>query len=191
MTQGELGRPAPSMPDHFLPPFYLSPELRSARGRLRTALKRLPASAGLCAQMALALLIHPAFFFPGLGAMLVALLVVHLLAPAPEDSDAFTHWSFDEEGFFPSHAGSSQGKVFYREIQHVHSGQGWLQKLSGLGSVEVVWIPGARTSLGSASTHPQRIVKLKLLQEPERLATWLRGRAQAARGEDTGATRVD
>lgn len=189
--RGPLERPAPSLPGHLFPPFTVSPALHSPYARLLTALRQMPRSMKSCSHMLLALLVYPRFFLLGAGAMLVALFGVLALVRAPEDGDAFTHWSFDREGFFPVHSGASQGKVLYREIQQVRSTQGWLQRLFGLGSVEVVWTPGAPTSLGSASKHSQRIVKLKLLPEPTRLADWLQWRARAARGEDVGVLHVE
>jgi hypothetical protein len=81
--------------------------------------------------------------------------------------------------------------VLYREILQVQSSQGPFQRLSELGTVSVTWTPTVPTSLGSPAGFPQRLVKLKLIETPERLAAWLRTRAPEAQGGSDGAAHVD
>jgi membrane protein YdbS with pleckstrin-like domain len=77
--------------------------------------------------------------------------------------------------------------VRYSEIQKVELKQGGLQRLFGFGSVRILWTPAAPTSIGKAVSYPNRSVDIDMLDDPKRLAEWLRERVRVTKE----AQRVD
>jgi hypothetical protein len=127
-----------------------------------------------------------------LGALMVAGLFLLCLGlsfvlQGPEDDEEGRAWSFSEEGLAPVGVGAPSGLVHYSEIQKVEVKQGWLQGLFGFGSVRILWTPAAPTSIGKAVSYPNRSADLGMLDDPRRLAEWLRERVRVTKE----ARRVD
>ncbi|MFP2897230.1 hypothetical protein [Corallococcus sp. 4LFB] len=181
-ARGERIQPEPSLPDLLTPPFRVIPSRRTGYGRMRHALRAMPAVTGW---MVTLLLVTSSVFSPARVAAMLFLLaacfgVLFLLQEEPDDDAAWASWDFGEDGF--TQVGQvGAPPVRYAELVKVEVTQGWLQRRYGFGNVRVVFQPSAPTSVGRALSHPNRSVELQLLDAPERLATWLQERSTHAR----------
>jgi hypothetical protein len=191
-AQAEWTKPAPSLPALLVPPFRATPSRRTAYGRMRFAFRQ----TGRGVMLVQFLLMFTSSIFFGtppllgglfIGATLSWVLLRFVFSQAHEDDDERLAWSFDEEGFGQIAAGPRSGKVLYSEVRKVEVSRGWLQRLSGVGSVRVTWTTSARpSSLGTAVDPETRVVDIDLHDAPERLAEWLLARTQDAREEKPG-----
>lgn len=184
VARAEAERPASSLPEQLVLPFRVTPSRRTAYGRVRFALKQLPLIPAVLFLVWIPILGSLRYFALSAG-LLLLYLVLFTLLQGPEDDARAQAWSFDEEGLAPEGWGALRGKLFYPEIQSVEVRQGWLQRLFGFGSVRIIWTPGVATDLGESESYPNRLVELGLLDEPQRLAGWLREQVRARKeGKD-------
>jgi Bacterial PH domain len=176
-ARAEAERPASSLPVQLVPPF----EVRSSRGtpygRLRFALRGIP--------LPLLPLIQAGVSGRGrrtvvLGVFLLFCVGLRLVLQGPED-DSEPTWSFGEEGFTSTHRTvQGGGSVLYADVTKVEVRQGLLQRLFGFGSVRVTCAAAASSrSRGGEPRH--RTLRIGMLDEPQRLAEWLRGRVEEAK----------
>jgi hypothetical protein len=181
-ARGEWEQAVPSLPERLVVPFRATPSRRTAYGRMRFALRAmvpvLTPVAYCGGSLSLSLL-------QGVG--LVLLLSVcfglMLVLQGNEDDDEVPGWSFEEESFSQV-GGEWEGlPVRYAEVESVEVDQDWLQRRYGFGSVQVTFRPSAPTPVGKPLGFPDRRVDLDLLDDPERLATWLRERVREARAK--------
>jgi hypothetical protein len=188
VARGEWEQPAPSLPERLVPPFQANPSRRTAYGRVRYALRAMVPPLLPFTYMGGQMLpsfTHFLLFFGGAGLFSFGLF---FLFQGHEDDDGSQGWSFDEEGLSPVSLALGSGKVLYPELRKVEVKQGWLERLFGFGTVRVTWTPTVPTSLGKAVGYPNRIIKIELLDDPKRLAAWLRERMpQASTGQQGGA----
>jgi len=177
VAREEAERPASSLPDQLALPFRATPSRRTAYGRARHALSVMAPVLG-----SFAYFWHPIFDSTIGGVMVVGLLLLCLVLSfflqGPEDDEEGVAWSFSEEGLAPSGAGAPAGMVHYSEIQKVEVKQGPLQRLFGFGSVRVLWTPVSPTGIGKSVSYPNRSVDIDMLDDPKRLAEWLRERVR-------------
>lgn len=190
-ARGEWEQPAPSLPERLVPPFLASPSRRRMYGRMRYALQAV-------AVPLVPLLYFSAELFPSFGMRVLALGAFALLSFAlffffqgREDDDESRAWSFDDEGLSPMDRTLGQGKVLYGEIQKVEVKQGGLERLAGFGSVQVTWTPAVPTLLGKATRGSERVVDIPLLDDPERLAAWLKWRVSRKLAEQREAAHAE
>lgn len=175
-ARGKWEQPAPSLPDELVAPFLASPSRRTAYGRWRYALRALAAPLLPFAYGGGQLLKAFEHFALGLGGYVLLCFVLAWFFQGHEDDDESRAWRFDEEGFGPVSLAAGSGRVPYAEIQQVEVKQGWLERLFGFGSLRVTWTPAVPTSLGKAVGYPNRAIDIPLLDDPKRLASWLRER---------------
>ncbi|KFE62546.1 PH domain-containing protein [Hyalangium minutum] len=178
VAQAEAERPASSLPDQLVLPFRATPSRRTAYGRLRYALKMLPSSVAIFLYFGSSVIgsLHRLATYGGL--LLLCLALLYVLQGPEDDDDVQSAWGFDEEGLSLEGTEALKGKILYSEIQSVEVRQGWLQRLFGFGSVRIIWKPGVPTSIGKAVNYPNRTVDIDMLDDPRRLAEWLRERAR-------------
>ncbi len=184
-ARGEWERPVPSLPDQLVVPFRATPSRRTAYGRMRFALRAmvpvLSTSAYLSSTMLFSLLQAA-----GLLLLLSVCFGLMLVLQGDEDDDEVPAWSFDAEGFRQVGGPWEGHPVRYTEVEKVEVEQGWLQRRYGFGTVHVTFRPGAATPVGKALSYPDRRADLELLDDPVRLATWLRERVGEARAKGSG-----
>lgn len=176
VASDEQEQPASSLPEQLTPPFQVIRSRRTAYGRTRFALPVLLPMLGIFLILAIRLADQPLGLL-GLGVLLPVCLAPLFFLQGPEDDEQGVAWSFDAEGFAPSHLPAQNGKVPYRAIKKVKVVQGPLQLLFGFGSVRVTWTPAAPTPLGRAAAWPNRTIDLDMLDDPKRLMEWLKARA--------------
>lgn len=180
-AQAEAERPASSLPEQLVPPFRALPSRRTAYGRMRYALKALPSSVAFFVYVGTSVIRSsksPAMYGGLLLLCLLCLVLLYVLQGPEDDDEGQAAWVFDEEGFAPEGTEALKGKVLYSELQSVKVRQGLLQRLFGFGSVRIVWKPGVPTGIGKVLSYPNRMVDIPVLDEPRRLAEWLRERAR-------------
>ncbi|MDY7232315.1 hypothetical protein [Hyalangium rubrum] len=180
VAREEAERPASSLPEQLVLPFRVAPSRRTAYGRTRFALKLVLPTLASFMYFAGASVDSPERSALAVGLLLLCLVLAFVLQ-GPEDDEEGPAWSFDEEGFAPVGKDSTHGKVFYRELHKVEVKQGMLQGLFGFGSVRILWTPAAPTSIGKAESYPNRSVDIDMLDDPERLAEWLRDQVRGAK----------
>jgi hypothetical protein len=186
VARAEAGRPASSLPEQLILPFRATPSRRTAYGRMRFALKLLPSSLAMLLYL-WGPMIGSLQRFAAYGGIIFFCLVLLYFLQGPEDDDEAQAWAFDEEGLAPQGSRAPQGQIFYREIQSVEVRQGWLQRLFGFGSVRITWSPGVPVAIGKSVSYPNRSVDLDLLDDPKRLAGWLREQVRARKeAKDAG-----
>ncbi|ADO75171.1 hypothetical protein [Stigmatella aurantiaca] len=181
VAHGEQVRPASSLPERLVLPFRANPSRRTMYGKLRSALPIWGLFLGLWFQASdsLQALVTLGVLFPVCVAVRAFLL-------EPSEIAEGVAWQFDEEGFAPDTVPESPSKVLYTEVRKVEVVQGRLHQLFGSGAVRVTWEPSAPTSLGKAEASPNRSVLIDLLEEPHRLAAWLRQRTSPAQAGNVG-----
>jgi outer membrane murein-binding lipoprotein Lpp len=185
VAREEAERPASSLPDQLTLPFRATPSRRTAYGRARYALMLMAPVLGSLAYFGHMLFDTNLGTWVVLGMVLLCLVLAFILQ-GPEDDEEGQAWSFTEEGLSPTGMGAAPGRVHYTEIQKVEVKQGPLQRLFGFGSVRVLWTPGAPTSLGKSVSYPNRSVDIDMLDDPKRLAEWLRERARRVKEAQRG-----
>lgn len=178
VAQAEAGRPASSLPDQLVLPFRASPSRRTAYGRMRYALKMLPSSVAIFLYFGSSVIGSMQRLATYGGLLLLCLVLLYVLQGPEDDDEVQSAWAFDEEGFSQEGTEALKGKILYSEIQSVEVRQGWLQRLFGFGSVRIVWKPGVPTPIGKSVNYPNRAMDIDLLDDPRRLAEWLRERAR-------------
>lgn len=186
VAREEAERPAASLPDQLVLPFRAAPSRRTAYGRTRYALQLM---APLLASYFYLLgpLMDSGMGVPVLvGTFLLCLALLVFVFQGPEDDEEGPAWMFSEEGLAPSGTGASSGLVRYEEIREVKVLQGPLQKSFGFGSLRITWTPAAPTSIGKALSYPNRSVDIDMLDDPQRLATWLRERVSKTKEAPRG-----
>ena len=181
VAREEAERPASSLPDQLVLPFRATPSRRTAYGRARYALVLMAPVLSSFIYFWHAIFDSTLSTVLVLGTLLLC-LVLSFVLQGPEDDEEGRAWSFSEEGLAPMGPGAPSGLVRYSEIQKVEVKQGLLQGLFGFGSVRVLWTPAAPTSLGKSVSYPNRSVDIDMLDDPKRLAEWLRERARTAKG---------
>jgi hypothetical protein len=185
VAREEAERPASSLPDQLTLPFRATPSRRTAYGRARYALVLMAPVLGSLVYFWHAIFDSPLGTVLVLG-MLLLCLVLSFVLQGPEDDEEGRAWRFSEEGLSPAGPGAPSGLVRYAEIQKVEVKQGWLQRFFGFGSVRIQWTPAAPTSIGKAVSYPNRMVDIDMLDDPKRLAEWLRERARVAKEAQRG-----
>ncbi len=180
VAREEAERPASSLPDQLALPFRATPSRRTTYGRARYALVLMAPVLGSFVYFWNPILNSS---ISGVMAVVVLLLclVMSFVLQGPEDDEEGRAWSFAEEGLAPLGAGAPSGLVRYSEIQKVEVKQGPLQRLFGFGSVRILWTPAAPTSVGKSVSYPNRSVDIDMLDDPKRLAEWLRERARTVK----------
>jgi hypothetical protein len=181
VAHGEQVRPAASLPERLILPFRANPSRRTMYGMLRSARPLWGLFIGLSLQS-----INSLQAAMTVGLLLPVCVAVRAFFLEPEDNAEGVAWQFDEEGFAPDALSGSPGKVRYTEVHKVEVFQGPLHRLFGSGAVRVTWTPSAPTSLGKAEDSPDRSILIDLLDEPHRLAEWLRQRSSQAQAGNVG-----
>ncbi|SEU27749.1 hypothetical protein [Stigmatella erecta] len=181
VAHGEQVRPSASLPERLILPFRASPSRRTLYGKLRSALPISGVFVGLSLQS-----MHSLRAVVTLGLLFPVCVAVRAFLLEPGEMAEGVAWQFDEEGFAPDTLPESPGKVLYSEVHKVEVIQGPLHRLFGSGAVRVTWIPLATTSLGKAEAYPSRSILIDLLDDPHRLAEWLRQRALPAQARNVG-----
>lgn len=181
VAHGEQVRPAASLPERLSLPFRANPSRRTTYGKLRSAV---PLS-GLFIGLSLQAMNNPRAVIT-LGLLFPVCVAVRALFLEPVDMAEGVAWQFDEEGFAPDTLPESSGKVLYSEVHKVEVVQGPLHRLFGSGAVRVTWTPLTQTSLGKEEAYPDRSVLIDLIDDPHRLAEWLRQRALPAQARNVG-----
>lgn len=187
VAREEVERPAASLPEQLVVPFRVAPSRRTAYGRTRYAL------------MLTAPLLSSYLYLVGpmidsgsgvlglVGLFLVCLGLLVFVLQGPEDDEQGPAWMCSEEGLAPSGKDVPSGLVRYEEILNVEVRQGPLQKSFGFGSLRITWTPAAPTSIGRARSYPNRAVDIDMLDDPQRLATWLREQVRKVKEARRGA----
>ncbi|WP_395812515.1 hypothetical protein [Archangium minus] len=181
-VHAEAERPASSLPGQLVPPFFVLPSRRTLYGRLRFALLAMPKLPLYLGYLCLSGWVGRVTVLGGF--VLLHLLLSALFLQGPEDDDAPT-WSFGAEGFSSINcdARTPRVRVRYSELRRVEVQRGWLQRLFGFGSIRVTWSSEEMTS-SEGMAAPSQTVDIDVLDEPERLAEWLRARAPTGKGVD-------
>jgi hypothetical protein len=181
VAREEAERPASSLPEQLVLPFRAAPSRRTAYGRTRYALLLMAPMLGAFFAFAGPILDSPQRTGVVAGLFLLC-AVLSFLLQGPEDDEEGMVWTFSEERLAPTGMGAPEGQVRYSEIQKVEVKQGPLQRLFGFGSVRILWTPAAPTSLGKAERYPNRSVDIDMLDDPKRLAEWLREQVRTVKG---------
>lgn len=179
-ARAEAEHPASSLPEQLVPPFHVLPSRRTPYGRLRFALRSLTTAPIVLGYLGLSGRVGRLAVLGGF--LLLCLILIALFLQGHEDDDAPT-WSFGPEGFAEIRVNtqSPRCKVLYSEMRKIEVRRGWLQRRYGFGFVRVTWAPGEKTSGKKAG--PNQYVDIPLLDEPERLAAWLRARLPGEEAE--------
>ncbi len=186
VARGEAERPASSLPEQLVLPFRAMPSRRTAYGRMRFAMKLLPSSLAMFLYLggpAMGSLRHLAAY----GGLILFCLGVLYFFQGSEDDDEAQAWSFDDKGLAPQGLATLHGELLYSEIQSVEVRQGWLQRLFGFGAVRIIWSPVVPTGIGRPLSYPNRFVDLDMLDDPKRLAEWLREQVRVRKEGKDGA----
>lgn len=186
VAREEAERPASSLPEQFVLPFRVAPSRRTAYGRTRYALLLAVPLFTPYLYLLTAILDSGLGVLGAMGVFLVCVGLLVFFLQGPEDDEEGPAWMFTEEGLAPSHTGAPSGVVRYEEIREVEVRQGPLQKSFGFGSLRITWTPAAPTSIGKALSYPNRSVDLDMLDDPQRLATWLREQVRKAKEAPRG-----
>jgi hypothetical protein len=183
VAHGEWARPASSLPEQLQPPFSVTASQRTLYGQAHHLAGRMtPLLTGLLVTLLVAGPDRWRFSaLPGL------FLLLFLRLPRFLKSEVGRSFEMDVDGFGPR--GIGMDRVRYDEIQEVEVRQGPLQRLFGFGSVRVTWSPSGATELGRPDGYPERVIDIPLLDDPQRLARWLRERSARARAAREEATR--
>jgi len=181
VAHGEQARPAASLPERLILPFRASPSRRSPYGRVRSVLPLVWLFFALFLQS-----MNDPRALISLGLLLPVCIAVRAFFQEPDEDAEGVAWRFDEEGFAPDVSPEIPGKVLYAEVRKVEVVQGPLQRLLGSGAVRVTWTPSLPTSLGKETDFSCRTVRINLLDDPQRLAEWLRQRTSPAREGNAG-----
>jgi hypothetical protein len=181
VAHGEQVRPSASLPERLVLPFRANPSRRTLYGKLRSGL---PIS-GLFVGLSLQAMSNLRAVIT-LGLLFPVCVVLRAFWLEPEDLTEGVAWQFDAEGFAPDTVPESPGKVRYSEVRKVEVVQSPLHRLFGSGAIRVTWAPSAPTSLGKAEAYPDRSVLIDLLDDPHRLAEWLRQRTSPAQAGNAG-----
>ncbi len=189
VARGEAERPAASLPEQLRAPFKAIPSRRTTYGRMRFALRAMLPALVAAFYLVTTLLSAPKHLL-WVGSLLLVIFAGLYISQGLEDESQGHAWSFDEEGFGPEDASEGGERVRYASIQRVEVKQGLLERLYGFGSVRVTWTPTLVSSLGRAVGYPNRAVDIEMLDDPRRLAEWIRERAHAERVGSPGGTHV-
>lgn len=188
LDQGERERPIPSLPDQLAPPFLATPSRRTAYGRMRFALETMTPVLSTMAYLGIFIASSP-LRFTGLLLLLCVCFGLLLVLQGDEDDDELPAWSFGTDGFSQVTGPWEGHPVLYSEVRKVEVDQGWLQRRYGFGTVRITFQPLAPTPVGKALSYPIRAIDLDLMDDPERLAAWLRKRTGEARAKGGAGAR--